>query len=187
MPKQPAKKLKMENRTAKENKFLPLIIAASVAIPLVVALLYYGPKGEISWMPKGFLPALNATVNGITSLVLIAAFIAIKGKNIARHKKLMKTAIALSLLFLVSYVLHHATAPQTVFGGTGWVKTTYLIILLTHIVLAAAIVPLVLISYVRAISDRIDKHRKIAKITLPLWLYVTITGVIVYFMISPYY
>ena len=187
MLKKHEKKQRMENNSSKENKYLPLIIAASVAIPLVVALLYYGPKGEISWLPKGFLPAVNATINGVTTLVLIAAIIAIKGKNIQRHKKLMQTAIALSLVFLVSYVLHHATAEQTVFGGTGWVKTTYLIILLTHIVLAAAIVPLVLISYVRAISDRIDKHRKIAKITLPLWLYVTITGVIVYFMISPYY
>lgn len=174
----------MEN---KERKFLPLIIAASIAIPLVVAGLYYGPKGEISWLSKGTLPALNATINAITTMVLIAAFIAIKDKKITLHKKLMKTAIFLSLVFLVSYVIHHATAEKTAFGGTGWIKTTYLIILLSHIVLAAAIVPLVLISYVRAISDRIDKHRKIAKITLPLWLYVTITGVVVYLMISPYY
>jgi putative membrane protein len=174
----------MEN---KERKFLPLVIAASIAIPLVVALLYFLPKGHIEGLSKGTLPALNATINAITSLVLVAAFLAIKEKNIILHKRLMKTAIFLSLVFLVSYVLHHATAEQTVFGGTGWVKTTYLIILISHIILAIAIVPLVLISYVRAISDKIDKHRKIARITLPLWLYVTITGVVVYFMISPYY
>ena len=170
----------------KEKKFLPLIVVASVAIPLVVAFLYYGPKAVLC-LPKGFLPAVNSTINAITTIVLIVAWMAIIKKKIALHKKLMQSAIFLSLLFLLSYVLHHATSSQTVFGGEGTVKAVYLFILLTHIVLAAAIVPMVLISYVRAISDKFDKHRRIAKITLPLWLYVTITGVIVYIMIAPYY
>lgn len=177
----------MSLEQTKEKKFLPLIIVASVAIPLVVAFLYYGPKGEISGLEKGTLPAFNAFVNALTSVVLVLAFVAIKNKKVALHKKLMQSALVLSLVFLLSYVLHHATAESTIYGGEGAVKTIYLFILLTHIVLAAVIVPLVLISYVRAISERFDKHRKIAKITLPLWLYVTVTGVIVYFMISPYY
>jgi putative membrane protein len=99
----------------------------------------------------------------------------------------MKSAIACSLLFLVMYVAYHLTSDPTPFGGTGWIKAVYLFILISHIALSIIIIPLVLFTYVRALSNQFDKHKKLAKITFPIWLYVAITGVIVYLMISPYY
>jgi putative membrane protein len=179
----------MESKTVnKEKKFLPLIITAAVAIPVVVAILAFMPKIDF---PEGFdvykLPALNAVINGSTFLILIFALSAIKKGNVALHKRLMTTAIVLSLVFLISYVLFHAATEQTKYGGEGAMRTVYFIILITHILLAIAIVPLVLISYVRAISEKFDRHKKIARITLPIWLYVTFTGVVVYLMIAPYY
>ena len=128
-----------------------------------------------------------ATVNGVTAVVLIAAFIAIKNKNIKLHERLMKTAIALSVAFLVMYVAYHMTSDSTKFGGEGVIKYAYYFILITHILLSIVIIPFVLITYVRAITNNIERHKKIAKITFPMWLYVAITGVIVYLMISPYY
>jgi putative membrane protein len=172
----------------KEKKYLPLIITAAIAIPLVVALLAFMPQIQL---PGGFdvylLPMFNAIINGSTFIILLLALNAIKNGNVPLHRKLMTSAIALSLLFLLSYVTFHAATEQTRYGGEGFIRTVYFILLITHILLAAAIVPLVLISYVRAISERYDKHRKIARITLPIWLYVTFTGVIVYLMIAPYY
>jgi putative membrane protein len=112
---------------------------------------------------------------------------AIKNKKIALHRRLMTIAIALSVVFLISYILFHAATEPTKFGGEGAVRSIYYFALLTHIVLSAAVVPLVLISYVRALSERFDKHRKIARITLPIWLYVAFTGVLVYLLIAPYY
>ena len=99
----------------------------------------------------------------------------------------MKTAIGLSLAFLVMYVAYHLTSEPTPFGGDGWIKTVYYVILISHILLSISIIPLVLISYVRAISQQFTLHRKIARITFPIWLYITVTGVIIYLMISPYY
>jgi putative membrane protein len=133
------------------------------------------------------LPLFNAIINGTTFLLLLAALMAIKNRNIVLHKRLMTTAIALSLVFLVCYVLFHASTEPTKFGGEGRIRSVYFFLLLTHILLAIVIVPLVLITYVRAIAEKFDKHRKIARITLPIWLYVTLTGVIVYLMIAPYY
>ncbi|MGK0280287.1 MAG: putative membrane protein [Litorivivens sp.] len=110
-----------------------------------------------------------------------------KNKRVGLHKALMTAALVFSALFLLSYVAFHLTTPSTKFGGEGTIKIIYLTILLTHIVLSIVVVPLVLISYVRGLSQKFDKHRKIARITLPIWLYVTLTGVLVYLMISPYY
>ncbi|MEX1189486.1 MAG: DUF420 domain-containing protein [Bacteroidia bacterium] len=172
----------------KEKKYTPYIIAAAVAIPIVVAILAYIPKIEfLGGFDVYLLPLFNAVINGSTFVVLILALMAIKNKNIILHRRLMTSAIVLSLLFLVSYVLFHASTEQTKFGGEGIIRTIYFIILVTHILLAIIIVPMVLITYVRAISQRFDKHRKIARVTLPIWLYVTFTGVIVYLMIAPYY
>ena len=168
-----------------EKKFKSLIIFFSIVIPLAVGALYLLPKSNIESF--SFLPMLNAIINGTTFCVLIVAVMAIKKKNINLHKKLMWTAMTLSILFLISYVLYHSTNESTSFGGEGAVKTIYLIILFSHIVLSAIVVPLVLITLVRALSEKFDQHRKIAKITLPIWLYVTLSGVIVYLMISPYY
>ena len=178
----------MTTSPVKDKKFVPLIVFATVAIPLVVTLLAFAPKfsllGDFDYH---ILPMVNAIINGTAFFVLIAAVVAIKNKNIPLHRALMTTAIVLSEIFLVSYVLFHAATEPTKFGGTGAVKGIYYFILITHILLSAAIVPLVLISYVRALTAQFDRHKKIAKITFPLWLYVTSTGVIVYLMIAPYY
>lgn len=168
-----------------DNPYKSLIIFISVLLPVAVAVLYVIPKTETTLF--SFLPLLNATINGTTFLILIAAFIAIKNKNIVLHKRLMWTALTLSVIFLLSYVLYHATTPSTSYGGEGTIKYVYFFILLTHILLSAIVVPLVLLTLVRALSEKFDQHRKIAKITLPIWLYVTLTGVLVYLMISPYY
>ncbi len=165
----------------------PLIAVVSILIPVVVAILYLMPKESIATDYFSFLPKVNATLNSIATVLLIAAGWAVKQKNFELHKKLMLSAVGVSVLFLVSYVTYHATTESTIYGGEGTIRYVYLFILLTHIILAIAIVPLVLITLSRALAQKFDKHKKIARWTLPLWLYVTITGVIVYFMISPYY
>lgn len=168
-----------------ENPYKSLIVFISIVLPVAVAVLYVLPKTETTLFSS--LPLLNAIINGTTFLILIAALVAIKNKNIVLHKRLMWTALVLSVVFLLSYVLYHATTPSTSFGGEGAIKYIYFFILLTHILLSAIVVPLVLLTLVRALSEKFDQHRKIAKITLPIWLYVTLTGVLVYLMISPYY
>jgi putative membrane protein len=133
------------------------------------------------------LPPIYATINGITALLLITALWAIKNKRIALHETLMKVSIFLSLLFLVMYVAYHMTSDSTPYGGEGFIRYVYFFILITHIVLSICIIPMVLITYVRAISKHFGAHKKIARITFPIWLYIAITGVVVYLMIAPYY
>ena len=169
---------------ADEKKYNKLIIALSIAIPLVVVILF-GVKIDVE-LPF-FLPPIYATINAITAFVLVLAFIAIKNKHIKRHEKLMKLAITLSVVFLVMYVLYHMTSDSTKFGGEGVIKYLYYGILITHILLSIIVIPFVLITYVRAITNNIEQHKKIAKITFPLWLYVAVSGVLVYMMIAPYY
>lgn len=165
----------------------PLIVILSSLIPLLVAVLYFLPKGEVNKEAILFLPKLNATINSITTLVLLFAFRAIKNGKIEQHKRLMFAALVLSGLFLISYVSYHSLSESTVFGGDGGLKYFYYFVLLSHIAISIIIVPMVLISFSRALSEKFDKHKKIARFTLPLWLYVTITGVLVYFLIAPYY
>jgi putative membrane protein len=176
----------MSVENSKEKKFTPLIIAISIIIPAAVTILFYGPKLDLG-SRLTFLPALNAFLNGTTSLLLILGVLAIKKGQRKTHEKYMKGALILSVIFLLSYIAYHASSEPAKYGGEGILKYLYFFILFTHIILAAAIVPLVLITFVRALSEKFDKHKKIAKITFPLWLYVTVTGVVVYFMISPYY
>jgi putative membrane protein len=173
-----------EETILNEKKYNKLIVVLSIAIPLAVAVLF-GVKIDVQ-LPV-FLPPIYATINAFTAVVLIAAFVAIKNKNLTLHERLMKFAIALSVVFLVLYVLYHMTSDSTKYGGEGAIQYVYYFILLTHILLSIAVIPFVLITYVRAITNNIEKHKKIAKITFPLWLYVAITGVVVYIMISPYY
>lgn len=178
----------MENTTI-EKKFKSLIIIVSVVIPLAVVLLFSIRLKDfgINVEPLSFLPPIYATINGITALLLILGVIAIKNGNRALHQKLMTSAIACSLVFLVMYVAYHMTAESTKFGGEGAVKGIYYFLLITHIILSVTIIPLVLFTYVRALSGDFDRHKKLARITFPLWLYVAVTGVIVYLMIAPYY
>lgn len=168
-----------------EKKYKIWIIVLSVAIPLVVAILF-GIKIENA-KPLTFLPPIYATINGVTAVLLIAAVMAIKNKKTKLHESLMKICIALSVAFLGMYVAYHMTSDSTPYGGEGMIRYIYFFILITHIVLSIAIIPLVLITYVKALAKRFDKHKKIAKVTFPIWLYVAITGVVVYLMISPYY
>jgi len=172
------------NQVQDERKYNKWIVILSIVIPVVVAGLF-GVKLDIT-LPV-FLPPIYATINGITAVILIAAVFQIKKGNRKLHERLMKFAIILSVVFLVLYILYHMTSDSTKFGGEGTIKYVYYFILLTHIVLSIAVIPFVLITYVRAITNNFERHKKIAKITFPLWLYVAITGVIVYLMISPYY
>lgn len=164
-----------------------VLIILSILIPIVVAVLYLIPKNFEVGESILILPKLNAIINGTTFIVLIGAFISILRRNVVMHKRLMLFALILSVLFLLSYVTYHFLTESTPYGGEGVLRTIYFVILLTHILLAIAIVPLVLITFSRALSEKFDKHKKIARITLPIWLYVTLTGVVVYIMISPYY
>nr|WP_315131389.1 DUF420 domain-containing protein [uncultured Flavobacterium sp.] len=172
-----------------DQKFSKFIVVVSILIPVVVAILFNVKLKDlgVDVEPLSFLPPIYATTNGITAIVLIAAVIAIKKGNRKLHERLMTTAIALSVAFLVMYVAYHMTSDSTKFGGEGAIRTVYFLILITHIFLSIVIIPLVLITYVRALANKFDKHKKIAKITFPIWLYVAVTGVIVYLMISPYY
>jgi len=171
--------------TEKATKYNKWIVVLSVVIPIAVAILFGVKIPNVE--PLTFLPPIYATTNAITALVLVLAFIAIKKGNVKRHELLMKVAIALSVLFLVLYVAYHMTSDSTKFGGEGFIKYVYYFILITHIVMSVIVIPFVLVTYVRGITNDIVRHRKIAKITFPLWLYVAVTGVIVYILISPYY
>ena len=172
-----------------EQKFSKLIIIVSIVIPVVVAILFGVKLKDFGYNvePLSFLPPIYATINGMTALVLIAAVVAIKNGKRILHERLMTSAIALSVAFLVMYVAYHMTADSTKFGGEGTIRFVYFFILITHIILSIAIIPMVLITYVRALAEKFDTHKKIAKITFPIWLYVAVTGVVVYLMISPYY
>lgn len=175
----------MEIQAAKEKKFNLLITIVSIVIPLVVAVLFGVKIPNVA--PLSMLPPIYATINGLTALVLVLAVLAIKNGRQKQHENLMKTAIALSLAFLVMYVAYHMTSDSTPFGGTGAIKYVYFFILISHILLSIAIIPLVLRTYAKAYLKQFEAHRKLAKITFPIWLYVAITGVVVYLMISPYY
>ena len=178
----------MENK-AVESKFRTPIIIVSILIPVAVALLFSIRLKDfgINVAPFSFLPPIYATINGITAILLLLAVNAIKKGNRLLHERLMTTAIACSVIFLVMYVAYHMTTEATKFGGVGTIRYVYFFLLISHIVLSISIIPLVLFTYVRALSEQFDKHKKLAKITFPLWLYVAVTGVIVYLMIAPYY
>jgi len=168
-----------------KNKFTPYIWIISIVIPVVVAILFTVRIPNVASL--SFLPPIYATVNGITAVILLLALNAIKNKNIKAHENLMKTAIALSLAFLLMYVAYHMTSDSTPYGGEGFIRYGYFFILISHIILSIGIIPMVLFTYVRAFTKQFEDHKKIARYTFPIWLYVAVTGVIVYFMISPYY
>ncbi len=174
----------MEASTDYESKYKKLIIALSIAIPVAVAVLF---TVSIDGYDTSFLPPIYATLNALTAVFLIAAVIAIKNKKIELHKKLNTSAIAFSVIFLVLYVVYHSTSESTPYGGEGTIRSVYFFILISHILLSIVVIPFVLFTYVKALSGKFEQHRKLARITFPLWLYVAVTGVIVYLMISPYY
>ena len=177
--------MSMEATLKKERKIKVWITILSIVIPVVVAILfgYKIPNAE----PLSFLPPIYAGINGFTAILLVAAVVAIKKGNRKMHQNLMVGCIALSLAFLVMYVAYHMTSESTPFGGDGLVKYGYYVILISHILLSIAVIPLVLITYSKAYLKDFGAHRKWAKYTFPIWLYVAVTGVVVYLMISPYY
>jgi putative membrane protein len=172
----------------KQKNYTPLVAILTVVIVALVAVLFFLPAydGEIGFNVK-ILPMLNAIFNSFTFLSLVVALVAIKRKNIKMHRTFVGMAFLTTTLFLVSYVTYHYLTESTPYGGEGILRGIYFFILLTHIVLAVVVVPLALLSVVRGLTGQIEKHRKISKWTMPIWLYVSLTGVIVYLMISPYY
>ena len=174
---------------AQEKKYKKIITALSIVIPLAVAALFGVNLKDLGFNvePLTFLPPIYASINGLTAILLIAAVIAIKNGNQKLHEQLNTTAIACSLAFLLMYIAYHMTSNSTTFGGEGAIKYIYYFILITHIILSVIVIPFVLTTYMRAKLGDFTQHKKIARITFPLWLYVAITGVIVYLMISPYY
>jgi len=162
------------------------ILAA--AVPLVVAVLYYFPQTfRVPGAQVKFLPALNAVLNSLTAFFLVLGYLFIRNKQVAKHRAMMGMAFLISSLFLVSYVVYHSQVDSTKFGGEGMIRYVYFVLLLTHITLAIVTVGLVLFTLYFALTQQFDKHRRIARWTFPVWLYVSVTGVVVYFMISPYY
>jgi putative membrane protein len=172
-----------------DKKYDKLIIAVSIIIPVAVAILFKIKLKDFGFdvEPLSFLPPIYAGINAVTALTLIVAVVAVKNGKFALHEKLMKFAILCSILFLLMYVAYHMTSDSTPFGGEGAIRIVYFFILISHILLSIIIIPLVLFTYVKALSKRFDQHKKLAKITFPIWLYVAVTGVIVYLMIAPYY
>lgn len=165
-----------------------LIITISLAVPAIVTALFYIAPPQIDLgIDLKFFPKFHAILNSATTVALLMGIMFIQQKNIKAHRASMIGAFALSSVFLVSYVFYHSMSEPTTFGGEGVLKTIYYVILISHIVLAAVILPFILFTFYRALSDDFDKHKKIAKITFPIWLYVAVTGVLVYLLISPYY
>ncbi len=171
-----------------EQKVKGWIIGISVLIPIAVAVLLFMPaKLQLGTDLVYFLPHLNAIINTAATVALIAGLVFIKQNNIAYHRASMTTAFVLGAIFLVSYVIYHAAAESTSFGGEGLIRPVYYFLLITHIVLAAVALFPVLFAYYYGYTDQREKHRKVVKFAYPIWLYVTVTGVIIYLMISPYY
>lgn len=175
------------------DKFIQrLVTAISIFVFLVVLVLqskvisiFSDGNGVPSWV--FFLPLLNAILNGICSVLLIISFFQIRNRNIRVHKILNIITFILSSLFLVSYIIFHATGIRTSYGGEGIAKYFYYFILITHIILAAVVLPFVLLSFYSGLSMNVRRHKRLVRWSFPIWLYVTVTGVLVYLMISPYY
>ncbi len=169
---------------SKPKNYNKLITVLSIAIPLVIASLF-SVKLDIE-LPV-FLPPIYATTNAITAILLVSAIVAIKNKKRKLHERLIKTSMLLTLGFLIMYILYHATSHDTPFGGEGVIRYVYFFILITHIILSILVVPFVLFTFVRALNQDFIRHKKLGKYAFALWLYVAVTGVVVYLLISPYY
>jgi len=175
--------------TAEERKYKKWIVTLSIVIPLAVAALFGINLKELGYdvEPLTFLPPIYATINGITAVLLFIAVAAVKRGNRKLHENLIKVCMGCSVAFLLMYVAYHMTSESTPYGGEGVIRYVYFFILFTHIVLSVIIIPFVLFTFVRGIAGAYERHKKLARITYPMWLYVAVTGVIVYVMISPYY
>lgn len=172
-------------RESIKKKYTVWIWILSIAIPVVVAILFSVKIPGVERL--GFLPPIYASINALTAVLLVVALIQIRKGNRKAHERIMKLCILLSALFLLMYVAYHMTSDSTTYGGEGVLRYLYFVILLSHIFLSIVVIPFVLITFVRALNGNIEMHKKIARFTFPIWLYVAVSGVIVYLMISPYY
>ena len=170
-----------------DKRFFLLSIIVSVVVFSVVVILNIIPKADYIPSFVRQLPLLNAFLNGTCSILLLLSLYFIKQKNIRAHKKINLTAFFLSAIFLISYILYHYFSEETKFPADNPLRPIYLVILLSHILFAALVLPFILISFYFGLNMKIPQHKKIVRWSYPIWLYVTITGVIVYLMISPYY
>jgi len=163
------------------------IITVSVIVFVAVVVLGRVKLNVELGFDEHIFAKINAIINSTVSILLLAGLAAVRSKKYILHKRVMLSAIILSSLFLVSYICHHLFTGETKFGGEGTIRYIYYFILGTHIILAGIILPFILFTAYRALIGEYDKHKRIAKFTWPVWLYVAVTGVLVYFMISPYY
>lgn len=175
----------MDQIVLKEKRFNRAITIISVFVPLLVAMLFGIKIPGVE--PLGFLPPIYASINALTALLLVIAVWAVRNGRQKLHQRLMTGCITLSALFLLMYVAYHMTSDPTPYEGTGMMRYLYYTILISHILLSVAIIPLVLKTYARAYLGKFKSHRKLARITFPIWLYVAVTGVVVYLMIAPFY
>jgi putative membrane protein len=170
-----------------DKKAGALIITLSVIVFVAVALLSRLKLEVDLGFDVHIFATLNAIINSTVSILLLAALVAVKNRKYLMHKKLMLAAMVLSVLFLVSYIAHHLLSDPTSYGGEGTLKTLYYILLITHIFLAAVILPFILYTVYRGLTGEFARHKKMGKMTWPVWFYVSVSGVLVYLMISPYY
>lgn len=179
----------MKNKVSHFDKYaIPSIIALSILVPVIVLVLMYLPeRSNLLGVDVGTFPFFHAIINGITALLLIIGYRLILKQKRKQHQVVMMTAFGLSVVFLVSYVISKISNDPVPYGGEGLLKGIYFFILISHIILSAIIVPLVLFTIYRAISGNFVKHKRIARWTFPIWLYVAITGVLVYLFMYPYY
>ncbi|WP_031301891.1 DUF420 domain-containing protein [Sphingobacterium paucimobilis] len=175
--------------TEEEKKYKGWIWTLSVVIPLAVAALFGVNLRKLGYdvEPLSFLPPIYATINGLTAVLLVWAVSAVKRRKLKLHENLIKLCMVCSSLFLLMYVAYHMTSDSTSYGGEGALRYVYFFILITHIILSVIIIPFVLFTFVRGIAGAYERHKRLARITYPMWLYVAVTGVVVYVMISPYY
>ena len=174
----------------RDSIFVPIIISLSVIMPIAVAFLMLFPNVfHIASENYDFssLPFFHAVLNGSTAILIFTGFVLIKNKKTELHKASMLSAFSLSSIFLVSYVISKITNEPVLFGGEGMIRDIYFFILISHILLSIPVLPLALFSIYRAMTGEIEKHKSIVKWTFPIWMYVAITGVLVYLLMSPYY
>ncbi|MCC5925121.1 MAG: DUF420 domain-containing protein [Bacteroidetes bacterium] len=165
---------------------IAIVLLSAVAVVFLFWLLYFKdtPEHTFEWVSR--LPALNATLNGTATILLVLGFLEIRKRNFDRHMQFMIGSFLMSTLFLVSYVLYHNFVGHTPFPGTGLIRPVYFFILITHIILSVVVVPLILGSFYLAFAGKFDKHRKLSKLTFPVWMYVSVTGVVIYFILNAY-
>jgi putative membrane protein len=184
------KETNISSENTKQRNYNPLIWSLSVIAVVIILGINYIPRsttGTIAGMQLTVLPLLNAILNGFAFIFLVFALVMIKKKNIKAHRNFILAAFTATILFLISYLTYHAMAGSTSFGGEGMMKMTYYFVLITHVILSTALLPLSLFTLAKGLNMEVAKHRKIARWTMPIWLYVSFTGVLVYIMISPYY